>query len=61
MQPSDEEDGNTTEITTHREDNEPRNEKIKLLTNADKRRQHRQTQTTQANADKRRQSSVEGL
>lgn len=45
MQPSDEEDGSTTEITTHREDNEPRNEKIKLLTNA----------------DKRRQSSVEGL
>ena len=36
MQPSDEEDGSTTEITTHREDNEPRNEKIKLLTNADK-------------------------
>ena len=39
MQPSDEEDGSTTEITAHREDNEPRNEKIKLLINADKRRQ----------------------
>ena len=45
MQPREEEDGNTTETTTHREDNEPRNEKTKLLTNADKCRQ------TQANAD----------